>query len=252
MNAVMCESMRAQEETWNQDVHYILLQTILSSSYHTESLAISSMCVLTPSKIPFFYEADTTPRARKTATIDPKDLTSKTLPKRVIDYSFVLKPDTKIKRAWEDLQPLPGVGVKSWNNTTRNDVRRDPIAISVETKAPNRSWTDGKPQVGIWIGSLLKRLRMLPEYDRGNPAVSRDLKIPAIPLVIAQGHDWHLLIVSQTSDRAHQRTTIWQKIDMGSTRNCFDAYKVVAILLYLVNWAEKTWRPWFHTLINRS
>jgi len=70
-----------------------------------------------------------------------------------------------------------------------------------------------------------------------------------MPLIIVQGHDWHLLIVSQTLTPL--KTTVWQKIDMGSTRNCFDAHKVIAILHLLADWAETTWRPWFHTLLEK-
>ena len=76
------------------------------------------------------------------------------------------------------------------------------------------------------------------------------LRIPAMPLVIAQGHDWHLLIVSHQPSPEEGRTVIWQKIDVGNTRNCFDTYKIIAVLHLVVQWAEKTWRPWFHSLLD--
>lgn len=107
--------------------------------------------------------------------------------------------------------------------------------MNVETKVPSKSWTNGKAELGIWITSLLSRLRLLPEYDRIKPQPARSLAIPAMPLVIVQGHDWHLLIVSQTSAPLALKPTVGQKIDMGSSRNCFDAYKVVAILHLLAD-----------------
>lgn len=68
---------------------------------------------------------------------------------------------------------------------------------------------------------------------------------PAIPVPISQGHDWHLLIVAKTSERLAVR----EQVMIGSTRNCFDALKVVAVLHWLVDWAERVWRPWFLSLI---
>lgn len=184
--------------------------------------------------------------SRKTASIDPKSLASEALPRRVIDYAIVLVPDEMISRAWKKLRPLPGAGIKSWNHTTTNDLRSNPIASSVETKAPNKSWTDGKAQLAIWTAALHKRLFLLQKPGQG------DLQIPAMPLLIAQGHDWHLLIVSrqpQSDDEAGSETIIWQKMDVGSTRCCFDAYKLLAVLHVVADWAYTVWRPWFRELI---
>jgi hypothetical protein len=186
---------------------------------------------------------------RKTTTIDPKDLADAKLPKRVIDYAITLKPDDTILKMWERLQPLPNTLVKSWNHTTYEAVRKFPIAVNFETKAPNKSWTDGKPQLAIWTRALIKRLQKLPDLTSADPDLALDLQIPAMPLVIAQGHDWHLLIISQEPAPGKCSTIVWQKIDIGNTRNCFDAYKIVAVLHYLAEWAETTWRPWFHELI---
>lgn len=60
-----------------------------------------------------------------------------------------------------------------------------------------------------------------------------------------QGHDWHLLVISRDGDK----TVIRDKIDVGSTRSCFDAMKVVVVLHWCMDWAETVWRPWFLSLI---
>jgi hypothetical protein len=99
-----------------------------------------------------------------------------------------------------------------------------------------KSWTDGKPQIAIWTDAWLKRLALI----RGNTSG----QWPALPLLIAQGHDWHLLIVSKND----QKMTIWEQIDIGSTRSCFDAMKVVTVLHWLMDWAERVWRPWLLSL----
>lgn len=199
-----------------------------------------SVCCSSPST-PRLALADSL-TCRKTATVDPRSLAPGPLPKRVVDYGLVLKPDAKIEAAWHYLHPVPGTAVKGWNSTTLSTVRKTPIAINIETKAPDKSWTDGKPQLGIWTAALLTRLRKLPKTLREN------FEIMAVPLIVVQGHDWHFLILSQSSKPSIQ-TTIWQKIDMGSTRCCFDTYKIITVLHYLIDWAERVWRPWFHSLI---
>ncbi|KAL8835788.1 MAG: hypothetical protein Q9170_003182 [Blastenia crenularia] len=223
--AISCEEGRSHEGTWNEEVHLVAIRAALASSARSEYLKAASA---------------------KTASIDPPSLASEALPKRVVDYAIVLVPDEIISRAWKKLQPLQGAGIKSWNHTTTNDLRTTPIASSIETKAPNKSWTDGKAQLAIWTAALHKRLFMLRKPGRGH------LQIPAMPLLIAQGHDWHLLIVSrepQSCDEACCGTIIWQKIDIGSTRNCFDAYKLLAVLHKVADWAYTTWRPWFRELV---
>ncbi|KAF2727648.1 hypothetical protein EJ04DRAFT_450958, partial [Polyplosphaeria fusca] len=120
------------------------------------------------------------------------------------------------------------------NHVTRNrNLRTDSIAISIETKSPYKSWTDGKPQIAIWTDAWLNRLSLLPR------AKEKDDPWPAIPLLIAQGHDWHMLIISRDGDK----TVIRDKIDIGSTRSCFDAMKVVTVLHWCMDWAETVWRP---------
>ncbi|KAI9657282.1 MAG: hypothetical protein M1829_006927 [Trizodia sp. TS-e1964] len=200
----------ASEDEWNSEVQYPLLKLACSTSSHSKTLEIFNV-------------------------IEPASLARSTLPGRVVDYVVTIKPDEAIKQAWLHLRPLRGMPIKSWNHTTR--ARQNPIAINIETKGPMKSWTDGKPQIAIWVDALLKRLALI----RGAPSWTR----PALPLLIAQGHDWHLLFVSTDS----QKMTIWEQIDIGSTRSCFDAMKVVAVLHWLMDWAERVWRPWFLSLI---
>ena len=158
----------------------------------------------------------------------------------------MLVPDDRIQKAFLQLQPLAPATTKSWNHTTSNNVRQTPIAVNIETKASNKSWTDGKPQLAIWTSALFKRLQKLVSDE----AAAANLRIPAMPLVIVQGHDWHLLIISHQLSPEEGRTIIWQKIDIGNTRSCFDTFKIVAVLHLALQWAETTWRPWFCSLLD--
>jgi hypothetical protein len=178
-----------------------------------------------------------TPR-RKTVTIDPGSLarTREGLPRRIVDYVVALKPDDATRAAWPTLAPAAPGAIKSYNHITRNNLRTCPIAINIETKGPHKSWTDGKPQLAIWTDAWLNRLAMLPRATDD---------WPAIPLLIAQGHDWHLLVIC----RERGKTVIRDQIAVGSSRSCFDGMKVVAVLHWCMGWAERVWRPWFLSLL---
>ncbi|PSN58847.1 hypothetical protein BS50DRAFT_595117 [Corynespora cassiicola Philippines] len=201
------------EDEWNSEVQHSLLKLARSTSKHRQTLDIHNV---------------------KTARIEPASLARSAFPGRVVDYVVALNPNTATKQAWRSLRLLPGASIKSWNHTTR--ARHNPIAINIETKGPMKSWTDGKPQIAIWTDAWLKRLALISGGISG--------QWPAIPLLIAQGHDWHLLIVSKDG----QKMTIREQIDAGSTRSCFDAMKTIAILHWLMDWAEMVWRPWLLSL----
>ena len=181
----------------------------------------------------------------KTAIIDPPELADEKVLKRVVDYAIVFQPNPMMSQAWRKLQPMKKTGIKSWNHIPSSNVRSIPIAVNVEIKVPNKSWTDGKAQLGIWITALHKRMSHLQK-----PGQCR-LKILAMPLLIAQGHDWHMLIISQQTISSNQlmSTVVWEKIAIGNTRNCFDAFKLISVLHLLMDWAQTVWRPWFLELV---
>ncbi|KAL8824085.1 MAG: hypothetical protein Q9170_008256, partial [Blastenia crenularia] len=216
-SAISFEEKRAHETEWNEDVHGAIIKAALAVSVRAASLAIANV---------------------KSASVDPPELAHQKLPKRVVDYAITLQPNPAMRSAWEKLQPIGTAGIKSWNHTTSNNVRSTPIASNIETKAPNKSWTDGKAQLAIWTAALHKRLLML------QPPGQKGLQIPSMPLLIVQGHDWHLFVVSRQPPGPEATkikkctTVIWQKIDIGNTRNCFDAYKLISVLHRVMDWAH--------------
>jgi hypothetical protein len=184
---------------------------------------------------------------RKSAKVAPLSLAKQTLPKRVVDYVFCLKPDTMIETAFRSLKPLPGGVNKSWNHVLHTEgVRKNPIVINIETKNPMSSWAEGKPQIGIWTDAWLRRCELL--WQEGQDTDARLSAWPVIPVLIVQGHEWHLLIATKSD----QGLVFREQIPIGSTRNCFDMLKIVATLHWLLQWAETTWRPWFLSLIDKE
>jgi hypothetical protein len=105
-------------------------------------------------------------------------------------------------------------------------------------------------QIAIWTRAWFRRLQYFWE---DNPRLQLDIegrsggmRPPAVPLLIVQGHDWHALVVVKLPDGTMQ---IWEKISIGSTRNIFDAYKALAALHWLMQWANDVWKPWFLDLV---
>lgn len=265
--AVKLESSQSHETTWNEDVHREVIKLALESSVHSESLVMTNVYVALARLI--FSPCRTDDFASKSTRIDPKSLALAALPRRVVDYTISLKPDQQMERAFARLKPLGGTIAKSWNHVTSPDCCEHPFAISIETKAPNKSWTDGKPQLGIWAAAFVRRLGLLAkaQSDTQPEDSKQHLAIPDFPLLVVQGHDWHLLLVSSGANTKRSSTgqgslpepnsinfapgslTIFSKYDIGSTRSCFELYKLLAVLHLLFDWAETTWRPWFHKLI---
>jgi hypothetical protein len=212
---------------WHTGVQYALLRLAHRTSKHRRAITIYG----------YGYHP---------ASIDPQSLVRIKVPnpRRIIDYVVAIRADRGIKKAFATLRPLNGqkggLDSQSWNQVNKGPPSCDrPIALVCGARRPSKSCADGKVEIAIWTDMWLKRLALLLGAE------NKTDPWPAIPLLVAQGHDWHLLVIS----REQNKTVIWNQIDMGSTRSCFDALKVIAALHWCMNWAETVWRPWFLTLI---
>lgn len=107
-----------------------------------------------------------------------------------------------VEIAWRALRPLPSAAIKCRDNVTRNVVGSLPIfAINLETNAE----------------------RTLDGWETHRQTARPNIKeIPAMPLLITQGHNWHPFLVSQTADSVMCKTIIRQNIDVGNMRTAFD------------------------------
>jgi hypothetical protein len=215
------------EDHCNTSIHFPLINLALGICKHSKKLGFHRV---------------------KTLTIDPNALARarEGLHRGIIDHVITLKPEVNLKQAWGTLEPLSldvAPTRKSWNHVTRDrSLRSEPIAIHVETKGPCKSWTDGKAQIAIYTDAWLKRLSLLPR------AKVITGTWPRIPLLIAQGHDWHLLIISKDDKKMVFR----DQIAVGSTRSCFDAMIMVEVLHWCMKWAETVWRLFFLSLIGEQ
>ena len=72
--------------------------------------------------------------------------------------------------------------------------------------------------IRIWMDAWFKHLSMIDK--------ATNVSWPVVSLLIARSHDWCLLLASKSDEEV----TIWEKLDIGSTRSCFDMMEVVAVL----------------------
>lgn len=65
-----------------------------------------------------------------------------------------------------------------------------PIAISIKTTLPGENWDRAQRHISIWAAALYNKLEDL---------LARVAKVPLLPLplIIIQGHDWNLLMLTR-------------------------------------------------------
>ncbi|KXL42052.1 hypothetical protein M433DRAFT_66560 [Acidomyces richmondensis BFW] len=206
----------ATEDDWNTLVQHPLLNLALRTSVHNRAVILESV---------------------KSASINPA-YRRPNLPRRIIDYVYAIKPNDTLRSAFSRLPPP-----KSWNHICK--VRREAIALNIETKAPTKSWTDGRPQIAIWVWALIERLRLLGSPTKIDGGVVFDP--PPMPVLIAQGHEWNVLII----ERRATETLVWQQIPIGSTRNVYDVCRALSAIHWLIDWAERDWRDWLTEWVRR-
>jgi len=89
------------------------------------------------------------------------------------------------------LQSQP-VDLETVNQTMYDPVRRQPIAISIETKTPDGSEQTAMVQLGVWVAAHFDRLRMLSHED---------LVSLTLPLLYVSGAEWFLLFASDSAEQ---------------------------------------------------
>ncbi|KAF2231052.1 hypothetical protein EV356DRAFT_452728 [Viridothelium virens] len=206
-----------RESPWNEFIHLPLLELALATSIHSKALFVAPM---------------------KNVEIEPPQLlrANTKLPGSHVDYVIFLNQDEDLKSIWAAMEPMPSSDYKSFHHGL--SFRELPVAIGLEATSQMTSWTDAKVQIAIWTDALLERYTWFGhEDDRKSVPLTTD----AMPLILVQGHDWRVSILSKKDGKV----VIRESILIGSTRNCFDTMKLVAAFHWMMNWAVVKWLPKF-------
>ncbi|KAF2135320.1 uncharacterized protein K452DRAFT_303628 [Aplosporella prunicola CBS 121167] len=163
-----------------------------------------------------------------------------------VDFAVVLQTDAQ---ELDVMRALAAGNIDfSINQTLYTPFKRAPVAISLETKVTGEKWRPAELQVGIWVAAQFKRLQELLEAgEKDGDAVE---PLPALPLLVIQGRNWHFLMAERRRGQGEQ-TTIWGPIQFGDSCSKLGVYQIIATLQYLGKWATTEYREWFDRKVLR-
>ena len=80
------------------------------------------------------------------------------------------------------------------------------------------------------------------EVDEGSEdphEESRLSKLPFLPRILIQGHEWKLVLFTHNNDK----TLLWSSLPFSSTQNILGVFKILTGLAILRRWAIKEYLP---------
>ncbi|KAH8732083.1 hypothetical protein GQ44DRAFT_698439 [Phaeosphaeriaceae sp. PMI808] len=209
----------AAEPRWNSDVHFMMLRQV---------------CM----HLPGITQQNIT-SARPNSRLVPKTGFNDTESK-LVDYALLCDETLIPPHLVEQVLADHHNGVDSINHTSASvqSLRRDPIAVSIETKTPNGSESVALTQLSLWAATHFNRLRTLL------PPNKRDIILMPLPLVMAVGGRYSLFFAIDG--------TVAEGIAIAGGESAFGdcamlegCYQVLAGLRMVGAWVKEVWVPWF-------
>ena len=127
----------------------------------------------------------------------------------------------------------------SINQTPMASIRRNPIAISAETKRPFCGDESSDIQLSVWTAAGIERLLDMKTDKKIN-------KMPVFPAVSIHGHDVHLTVFERQEDR----NVMYGRILIGGTNTIRGIFQIIAMWEVLADWANGEYRQWFESYIS--
>ncbi|KAL1614351.1 hypothetical protein SLS56_012128 [Neofusicoccum ribis] len=221
-SSLECQVNQLLEAAWNAEVHSTVLRLALQGERRRESRV-------------WYRDISTASILRSCLHCSPFPETSG----KKVDYAVILEPSDDLKsRIRDKVERDAGTTI---NHTAQAHLRYQPIVISIETKRSGEGKTQADKQLLIWVSAHITRLRQLLRTS----TQSGSKKIPALPLVLVQGHDWKLYMAKVGDNASERRLDVVQEMAIGSTASILGIYTLISSLRRLAEWAEKEYRPWF-------
>ncbi|KAH7030550.1 uncharacterized protein B0I36DRAFT_362391 [Microdochium trichocladiopsis] len=115
-----------------------------------------------------------------------------------------------------------------------------PLAISIETKTPEAGEGGALAQLAVWISCGHRRVYQLTGTSPGT------LRLPSLPVLRVVGHAWTLGFAIDMGDKI---ALVNFPHEIGHTRTIVGAYRLLAILRRVVEWADGPYREWFGRVV---
>jgi len=214
-----CSDGRYSESAWNSEVHSRLLRLALYGWWRSKGV---------------WYLDITTAKIHDSSLL-PRVVTGAVMASKMVDYALCIDLDTSADMHGRIIERLRAEGKSSINHTAAEYVRFKPIAVSIETKRGNVDEDRMYVQLGMWLSAHFARLRQL---------TGSDCQLPALPVVIVQGHNWSLMIAEVGADR---KVVILKELRLGGTDSILGIYQIIASVRRLAKWVQEEYRPWFES-----
>lgn len=221
--ADLCSCCNDYEAGWNSAVHHYVLNLAKQESSCRETIDVKNITM---------------------AKIAPPNLLRTTqgevpIQGKMVDFAIILSGDDKLGRALTNLPLPPNSGIRSLNPTQLSTILDKPIAVSIETKQEGESLHEGKIQLSVWAAAHLNHLDAMRESTLPSPAQGL---LRFHPMLLVQGPDWYFLAATRDDTG---RTRIWNDFKIGDVKSYLGVFKIITALQFLMDWADKEYRPWF-------
>ncbi|KAI0813665.1 hypothetical protein GGR55DRAFT_687343 [Xylaria sp. FL0064] len=225
------------EPAWNDAVHYPLLKLAVR---HSADVAVENVTRANIAR-PFIPPAN--------------GYVQLPLNGKMIDYALMLRPSgdsggtaaddddregslcRRISRFVDQLSP------RTFNQSTYSPLCLCPTGVFVETKVELKKHPEGQVQLGIWLASWFLRIELFPPPPPGQQRVGA---VPSVlPVLIVIADSWELWFAS----REGTDFEVCGPLDIGSTKNMEECYRLLAALRVLVSWMSLDFREWVEGIV---
>ncbi|KAI0537854.1 hypothetical protein GGR58DRAFT_470108 [Xylaria digitata] len=177
---------------------------------------------------------------------------------KMIDYALVLRPPgnsngtaaedddrdgslcRRISRFVDQLSP------RTFNQSTYSPLCLCPTGIFIETKVELKKHPEGRVQLGIWLASWFLRIELFSPPPPGRQQGQRVDMVPSVlPVLIVVADSWELWFAS----RGRTDFEVCGPLDIGSTKNMEECYRLLAALRALVSWVSLDFREWVEGVV---
>lgn len=139
-----------------------------------------------------------------TARIEPTSLiplgqAGTAIKAKMVDFVIHVEPSDRFRKAVRARAQHHTTEMSVVNHTCHQPLWWSPIGVSIETKHTGQNWDEAMMQVGIWVAAQFNKLEQLA--TEANQMSTKDeviRKLPWLPLIIIQGHEWMFLAAIKT------------------------------------------------------
>lgn len=240
-----CHDLSYDEAGWNVEVHHRILESVFREPGSRKgkdglfNFLLATTAHPTPDYLPQY------------------------MPAKMIDFCVYLDldRDARLREAQREL--ARHTSNSTVNHTDFAPLQLRPIALSIETKKPNKDVDSANLQMGSWHTAqwnfLATAVRLssqdgrvskspLEQMELVKRAEARLDQLPFLPGVVVQGHKWSLVL----STREGQKTILWTEREFGTTQSIQDIFKIAAGLRELAAWCRRVYLPWWEESVLRE